>query len=479
MLYFSDWLADVGEQRAFEHLPEAELDSLLCRFYAGLAPAGESVDYSKSSYVNIRAGLNRYLRSPPTQRKINLMHDKEFMESIQVFSGLLKTMRRAGLDKTTHKTPISAGDMDRLYASGVLSNDTPWGLIYKVYFELSLHFSRRGVEGIRELHKSSFVFETDDMGATYCRMAYNEMEKKKQGNEKTIREKEARMYEEPGDDCPIRSLKLLLAKLHPDCKALFQYPRGTVKITDKVWFNRQPIGKNTICQLMKRISEAAELSRTYTNHCIRATSITAMNAAGIEGTNIISITGHKSVDSLKPYLNGPSEEQKRDISKKLHQAKRPHACTTVVNSDSSASSCVVSPNHMSQTIEFQLPPVDMPHEMPNPYTPASPRPRVSENGVGLPAPYAPRSGIPRQSLPTQHHLSLATPQHGMPAPNNPMSVIPPGIPAFLNGANIYGNINMSFNTYSCNQTHLWTPDKTHKWIHIPCYWYFVTKICGK
>ena len=44
--------------------------------------------------------------------------------------------------------------------------------------------------------------------------------------------------------------------------------------------------------------------------------------------------------------------------------------------------------------------------------------------------------------------------HGMSAPNNTMSVIPPGIPAFLNGPNIYGNINMSFNTYSCNQTHL-------------------------
>ena len=50
-------------------------------------------------------------------------------------------------------------------------------------------------------------------------MAYNKVEKKKQGHKKTIKEKEARMYEEPGDDCPIRSLKLLLAKLHPDCKA--------------------------------------------------------------------------------------------------------------------------------------------------------------------------------------------------------------------------------------------------------------------
>ena len=66
---------------------------------------------------------------------------------------------------------------------------------------------------------------------------------------------------------------------------------------------------------MTRISEAVELSRTYTNHCIRATSITAMNAAGIEGTNIISITGHKSVDSLKPYLN-PAKYKNEKFSKK-------------------------------------------------------------------------------------------------------------------------------------------------------------------
>ena len=156
----------------------------------------------------------------------------------------------------------------------------------------------------------------------YCRMAYNEVEKKKQGHEKTIKEKEARMYEEPGDDCPIRSLKFLLAKLHPDCKSLFQYPRSTVKLTDIVWFNRQPIDKNIICQLMKRINEAVELSRTYTNHCIRATSITVMNAAGIEGTNIISITGHKSVDSMKPYLN-PVKNKNDKFSKQLHQAKYP------------------------------------------------------------------------------------------------------------------------------------------------------------
>ena len=65
-------------------------------------------------------------------------------------------------------------------------------------------FAKRGVEGIWELNKSSFVFETDDTGATYCRMSYHEVEKKKQGNEKTIKEKEAQMYEEPGDDCPIR-----------------------------------------------------------------------------------------------------------------------------------------------------------------------------------------------------------------------------------------------------------------------------------
>ena len=185
------------------------------------------------------------------------------------------------------------------------------------------------MEGIRSLNRNSFRFGIDDTGHTYVEMAYNEIEKKKQGDERNIKEKQARMYAEDGDDCPVRSLKLLLEKLHPDCDALFQYPKATVRKSDNVWFNRQPIGKNSICNFMKRISEAAGLSRPYTNHCIRATSITEMNAAGVENTNIIAVTGHRSVDSLKPYLSGPTDLQKRDISRKLHIAKRPHQASDI------------------------------------------------------------------------------------------------------------------------------------------------------
>ena len=44
-----------------------------------------------------------------------------------------------------------------------------------------------------------------------------------------------------------------------------------------------------------------ELSRHYTNHSIRATSITIMDESGFESRHIMKISGHKSEASLKLY----------------------------------------------------------------------------------------------------------------------------------------------------------------------------------
>lgn len=53
----------------------------------------------------------------------------------------------------------------QIYASGVLSLSTPMSLQFKVFFELSLHFGRRGREGLRELSKNDIHFVKDSDGA--------------------------------------------------------------------------------------------------------------------------------------------------------------------------------------------------------------------------------------------------------------------------------------------------------------------------
>ena len=72
--------------------------------------------------------------------------------------------------------------------------------------------------------------------------------------------------------------------------------------------------------MMKKISKRLNLSRIYTNHCIRATCVTMLSAHGLEARHIMRVTGHKSESSLRSYDNDNSEKQKRLISSILTKA---------------------------------------------------------------------------------------------------------------------------------------------------------------
>ncbi len=70
--YHTDWLAEVGEATNFEELEAGRLNELLTCFYAALQPTtqAKTKTYSKSAFVNIRSGLNRWLREPPNRRLV-------------------------------------------------------------------------------------------------------------------------------------------------------------------------------------------------------------------------------------------------------------------------------------------------------------------------------------------------------------------------------------------------------------------------
>ena len=113
---------------------------------------------------------------------------------------------------------------------------------------------------------------------------------------------EARMHTAPEDVlCPVLSFRLYVARLHPSQKALWQRPHDTLTTTTFCWFQNKPVGRNTLGTWMADLSTAAELPRIYTNHCIRATTITNLSRAGYEGRFIRQISGHSSDASLTHY----------------------------------------------------------------------------------------------------------------------------------------------------------------------------------
>ena len=107
------------------------------------------------------------------------------------------------------------------------------------------------------------------------------------------------MFSTGNSTCPVRYFKKLLGVLNPKQVALFQKPKRNFASGDEVWFENCPIGVNKIGAMMKEISIDAKLSQVYTNHCVRSTTVAALDMAGIPIHRIMQTSGHRNESSVK------------------------------------------------------------------------------------------------------------------------------------------------------------------------------------
>ena len=129
-----------------------------------------------------------------------------------------------------------------------------------------------------------------------------------------------RLYKTNDENDGYSALKLYLSKINPACEALFQYPKRNWKPTDEIWYENRPLGVNKLGDMMKDISTAASLSKIYTNHSVRATSITLWSNAGLTNRHIMQISGHRNEQSLQHYNRRPSTSQLKRCSDVLSEA---------------------------------------------------------------------------------------------------------------------------------------------------------------
>lgn len=113
-----------------------------------------------------------------------------------------------------------------------------------------------------------------------------------------------------------------MSKLNPLNPNFWQRPKSasTVSPTDDIWYDNIAIGKNSLGNMMAKISTECELSKRYTNHCVRSTCITALDDGGIDTRHIMGLSGHKSEKALHSYSHRLSENKKRQMSDVLSTA---------------------------------------------------------------------------------------------------------------------------------------------------------------
>jgi hypothetical protein len=66
--------------------------------------------------------------------------------------------------------------------------------------------------------------------------------------------------------------------------------------------------------MMQKISKEANLSKIYTNLCIRATCVSVLDECGYKARHIIGLSGHKSESNIKHYASRLNETKKREMS---------------------------------------------------------------------------------------------------------------------------------------------------------------------
>jgi len=299
--YQSEVLEDLSKDILADRLKKLKLD--------------QDKDYSRSAHLCIRAAINRHLTSEQVGKTFSIISDPVFKVANSSLNAKLKRIKEQGQSKVQHHPSIQPEDIKKCYESRIFSGDTPLSLLRVNWFNISLFFCRRGRENQRQLKKTSFVIQKDANSIEYVKMSEGEKTKNHPGGlSDKADEGDAKMFSTGEKDCPVDYLKQLLSVLNPEEEALFQRPKRNFSPTDKVWYDKAPIGVNTLGNMMKNISTDAHLNTIYTNHSVRSTSVTMLDRAGIPVHRIMQVSGHRNEASVRVYSERQTMAQQKQCS---------------------------------------------------------------------------------------------------------------------------------------------------------------------
>ena len=139
---------------------------------------------------------------------------------------------------------------------------------------------------------------------------------------------------------PVKTIKNYLEHLNLSSDALFQKPRDDQSqkfspADDKIWYCNSPVGSSTLDNMLKKMSRRAGLEHHLTNHCLKATAVTALSDHNCETRHIKSVTGHRLDQAVESYNDRLSIESRRRchtfpvILSQPEPLKLPHALVSL------------------------------------------------------------------------------------------------------------------------------------------------------
>ncbi|CAC5401825.1 KCTD1_15 [Mytilus coruscus] len=266
---FKKWLKQNGINHDFEYLAVDKIAEHVKQM-GKTKTSDTNLLYSPQTMNFIRSSVMQYLNSEPYKRRISQAFFKMSTEN-------KKTTETANMHDLSLRNPITQPDLRKIYASGIFGNGenyTPKLLLYKVWFEMTLHFSNFLRKNGSRLRREELKIATDEKGRLFCTFCLNEMVDTRWIDA-------PRIYSMPGNPfCPMKSILLYISHLNPYNDLLFQKPSKFFK-QDGEWYTSSPLSQHTMKKIMKVISKSAGLSIDYPNICVRETAYVILYEAGL------------------------------------------------------------------------------------------------------------------------------------------------------------------------------------------------------
>ena len=360
---FKTFLTENGLCADFERVPSNILNNYLRFFYSKLEKKNNEL-YTPSTLVCIRASIQRHL-DQTTHGGIDIRKDKIFQKSNNVLKKKASMFLENKCGKIEGFPAIEEKDMIKI--NHYFDQSTPSILQQQVWFNITYHLGLRGREAQRHLTTDSLVIKEDSDGKRFVALAHDFITKNTKASQalnrndfETIRQ--ARMYELGMGDklCPVKAFEIYLQKigslngnvLFPKCCTKNQISRT------QQWYSNAVIGKNTLGTMMKTISKEAGLSKIYTNHSIRVTTVNVLKEAGYTNDKIQGITGHRSDSSVTRYCRKRKDsvmrEMSNDLTCGLSEEKR-IKLSDDKNDDSTKERIIINLNGTFQGCSFSFP----------------------------------------------------------------------------------------------------------------------------
>ena len=201
-------------------------------------------------------------------------------------------------------------DLHKLYTHELMDPDiNPQTLQNKVQWDLRFYFARRANENIEKFTKGTFkMMQHQESSLRYIVKCYDEQTKNHQMDLTDIQT--ACMVKVPDSRyCPVKSFLKYKEHLSPLVEFFWQYPKEKGWKKSDVWYTNKCIGANPLSTFMSTLSHDADLAKMYTNHSIRVTGTTYLTRKEFSPKQIMSITGHKSLNSLAIYQKVSTDEK--------------------------------------------------------------------------------------------------------------------------------------------------------------------------